>query len=156
MLARFSCEVQSLMVGNFMTLAKEGRNQIVNQWMFQADKQFGLSQAGVAKSLIEEAVKQGFIPEEKTLLGSSLQQYIINKSSPLWLSQTALILLLKNGWVPENDEQWAGYAYVAIRIPESSVTVSILNKIGKEKLSQNWLQAAIDERKAYLKSRGKG
>ncbi|MBU9818611.1 hypothetical protein J1782_01735 [Rahnella sp. BCC 1045] len=133
----------------FTQLSGAFRARIVKTWHISSD----LSPAEAAAHLNDVAVEHSFVRRAKPVPGAALAEWGRSGVTPLWAALAALVLLLKTGWRPASDEEWAGFAALYIQLCKSKelavLTVELPASIDQS-LATGWLCAAIEEDERYL------
>jgi len=132
----------------FTELAGKFRGSVINIW---AQSSTGTA-AEKAAFLTEHACQAGLISRETAVPGSALSEWSKRKVSPMWAALSAFDLLIKSGWRPETETEWAGFAALYIRLrPENdwaSICAALPEGISRE-VATGWIIAAIEEDHHY-------
>ncbi|CNI65996.1 hypothetical protein AB8896_21135 [Yersinia enterocolitica] len=138
----------------FSELSRAFRARVVKTWIMSTE----FSAAVGAEVLKDAGVKHDFVRRENPVLGSSLAGWAKDGHTPLWASQSALVLLLENNWTPVSHEDWAGFSSIFIKIHRDAefgiLLDSVPTSIDKD-VAAGWLSAAIEEDARYRVSKKK-
>ncbi|WP_042820430.1 hypothetical protein [Yersinia wautersii] len=138
----------------FSELSRAFRARVVKTWIMSTD----LSAAAGAEMLKDTGVKHDFVRRDNPVLGSSLAGWAKDGHTPLWASQSALVLLLEKNWSPVSHEDWAGFAAIFIKIHRDADFETLLDSVPASidrDIAAGWLSAAIEEDARYKVSKKK-
>ncbi|CNL76097.1 MULTISPECIES: hypothetical protein [Yersinia] len=138
----------------FSELSRAFRARVVKTWIMSTD----FSAAVGAEVLKDTGVKHDFVRRENPVLGSSLAGWAKDGHTPLWASQSALMLLLEKNWIPVSHEDWAGFAAIFIKIHRDAELGALLDSVPASidrDIAAGWLSAAIEEDARYKVSKKK-
>ncbi len=124
---------------DFSKLAASFRMQIAKQWSIRC----GLSPALAIEQVVNEAVCVGLLNEPRMLPGNTFTDWASTGKSPAWAAQAMLNLLLKSGWVPGTESEWAGVAAIQVRSGKSLPALDRLTAAG-------WIHAALLENEIFV------
>ncbi|HCA3439675.1 TPA: hypothetical protein MO340_004238 [Salmonella enterica subsp. salamae serovar 35:g,m,s,t:-] len=147
----------------FTTLAGAFRAQIVKQWAMSSQ----LTSAEAMQKLTSFAVELQLVKRDAPVLGTTMASWAKGVSSigtksvtPLWAAQAALLLMINAGWMPGNDQEWAGTAslFVTLKGRQLESLLAALPTAWSVPVATGWLVAAIEQDERYLlnKKIGKG
>lgn len=132
----------------FTELAVRFRGSVINIWVLSATG----TAAEKAAFLTEHARRRGLISRDTPVPGSALNEWGKRKLSPMWAALAAFDLLIKNGWKPDTDAEWAGFAALLIKLrPDDdwgAICSSLPEGIPRD-VAAGWLVAAIEEDHHY-------
>lgn len=138
----------NMKVTPFSQMSGVFRARIVKTWHMASTH----SPAAAAEILNDVAVDMGFVRRAKPVPGSALGEWGKSGVTPLWAALAAFVLLLKNGWQPANNEEWAGFAALYIQLNKtkelSALLVELPDSFDQEKAA-GWVCAAIEEDERY-------
>ncbi|MCW7764562.1 hypothetical protein [Photorhabdus luminescens] len=132
----------------FSMLSCAFRARLVKTWIMSS----GLSAVTGAELIHKVALENGFIRREKPVPGSALAEWSKKQSTPLWAALAALMLLLEKGWFPLNNEEWAGFASLFIKMQKSKNLDELLDALPEKfdkLIAAGWISAAIEEDECY-------
>lgn len=96
----------------FADLVEQFLSVAVKTWVIRSE----LPAAAAADVLFATAIQQGFLEDRRRpLLGNTLNQWGKNKKYPRWVIQSAMALLLGDGWKPVTHPEWAAYAAIHVQ-----------------------------------------
>ncbi|AXF75052.1 hypothetical protein LU604_17890 [Erwinia tracheiphila] len=139
-------------MSSFPVLATAFREQIAKEWSIRCE----LSPAMAIKQIVDEAVRVRLLSEPRTLPGNTFTDWVKTGKSPAWAAQSILYLLLKSGWIPQTESEWAGVAAILIRTGESLPVAGYLELLGclSPKLDRlraaGWIHAALLDQKLFV------
>ncbi|MEQ1967924.1 hypothetical protein ABLA30_13025 [Xenorhabdus nematophila] len=134
----------------FVLMANAFRARVVKIWIIRTD----LSAAQGAEKLTKTAVEHGFIRRDKPVFGTTLTSWTKGEiDTPLWAAKAALLLLIESGWIPDNDEEWAGFAAIFFAMQKTKELKELLDKLpiafSSHVAISGWLCAAIEEQERF-------
>lgn len=136
----------------FSKLASSFRMQIAKQWSIRC----GLSPALAIEQVVNEAVCVGLLNEPRMLPGNTFTDWASTGKSPAWAAQAMLNLLLKSGWVPGTESEWAGVAAIQVRSGKSLPQEDYVEQLCKlcpalDRLTvAGWIHAALLENEIFV------
>lgn len=137
---------------NFTTLAASFRMQIAKQWSIRC----GVSPALAIEQVVNEAVSVGLLNEPRMLPGNTFTDWASTGKSPAWAAQAMLNLLLKSGWVPGTESEWAGVAAIQVRSGKSLPDEDYVEKLCAlspaldQLTAAGWIHAALLENEIFV------
>lgn len=106
-----------------------------NKYIGEAQKYLGLSPGIVAQLLTKIAIDKGYVSDRTPLSGKALISYAVDKKTPLWLSRSALDVILSKGYKPETENEWI--TFVSLYLYEDNEKDKKLpEQINKEALNE--------------------
>lgn len=132
----------------FTQMSGAFRARVVKTWHMSTEH----SPAEAAAHLNDIAVDNGFVRRLKPVPGTALAEWGKSGITPLWAALAALVLLLKSGWRPVAEEEWAGFAALYIQLCKSKELASLLAGLPAtidRAMATGWLCAAIEEDERY-------
>ncbi|MDE1475908.1 hypothetical protein [Xenorhabdus bovienii] len=109
-----------------ITMSSSFRAKVVKLWIIGTN----LSAAQGVKRLNEVANENDFVRRDKPVPGTTLTSWTMGKiSTPLWAAQAALLMLIELEWIPENDEEWAGFATIFLTMHKSMQLSDLLRAL---------------------------
>lgn len=142
----------SMKLTPFSQMSGAFRARIVKTWHMSSDH----SSTEAAARLNDIAVENGFVRRAKPVPGSALGEWGKTGVTPLWAALAALVLLIKNGWQPVTNEEWAGFSALYIQLRKSKDLVVLTDTLPASitaDLAAGWLCAAIEEDERYRLTR---
>lgn len=137
---------------DFSKLAASFRMQIAKEWSLRC----GLSPALAIEQVVNEAVSVGLLNEPRILPGNTFADWVITGKSPAWAAQAMLNLLLKSGWVPGTESEWAGVAAIQVRsvksLPDEGYVemLCMLSPALDRLTAAGWIHAALLENEIFV------
>lgn len=132
----------------FQQLSAQFRGSIVYRWAKDEDQ----SAAEAARTLTEHARDLNIISREIAVPGAALSEWNKRKQPPMWAALAAFDLILKRGWRPVSNEEWAGFASLILKL-SPCVNLDCLSDSLPEDIDMNiasgWIAAAIEEDQHY-------
>lgn len=142
----------------FAEQAEQFLSVVVKTWAMRTT----FTSAEAADVLVQHAVKSGFLRERGRLLpGSTLNCWGRNKDAPRWAMQSAMSMLLADGWLPDDNTEWAAFAALFIMSNGGESLELVLKKLPAgidTEIAAGWLCAASEnaarwrERKKVMKT----
>ena len=135
-----------MIVTPFSAMATEFRGQIIKIWSLRTSG----NATEKSKMLCQKAIELELVERSKPIPGTALIHWSKSTPSntPLWAAQSALILLLSNGWHPSNYIEWCGMASLFQRLYKKKNLAEMLSylpeQINKD-IAAGWVVAAIEE-----------
>lgn len=133
----------------FDDLAEQFLSAIVKTWVMRTN----FTSAEAADVLVATAIQYGFLRDrERRLLGNTLNAWGKNKETPRWAMQSALALLLNDGWRPAAHSEWAAFATLFVMTVNAEELVPVLEQLpdGMDKeIAAGWICAALEEAARY-------
>lgn len=139
-------------MSSFSELAATFREQIAKQWSIRSE----LSPAMAIEQIVNEAVSASLLSEPRTLPGNTFTDWVKTGKSPAWAAQSILYLLLKSGWVPQTESEWAGVASILVRSghplsPEGYLgLLCCLSPVLDRLTAAGWVHAALIDQKLFV------
>ncbi|MGJ3355938.1 hypothetical protein [Providencia sp. Je.9.19] len=130
----------------FSAMATEFRGQIIKIWSLKTSG----NATEKSRILCQKAIELELVERSKPMPGTALIHWSKTNPSntPLWAAQSALLLLLANGWQPSNHAEWCGMASLFQRLYKKTNLAEILSylpqQINKD-IAAGWIVAAIEE-----------
>jgi hypothetical protein len=129
----------------FSLMATKFRGQIVKSWsLLQAG-----TQTEKAAVLTAAAIRLGFITRTRPVPGAALADWATSvDGTPFWAAQTALMLMLETGWVPESNLDWCGMAAILFKTNKMNQLEQLIDLLPEridKRIASGWLTAAIEE-----------
>jgi len=132
----------------FACLSGKFRGNIIRQWLIAEQK----SGAEAAEVLTSHARQLNLISRELAVPGAALSEWNKRKQPPLWAALAAFDLQIKRGWRPENNEEWAGFASLILKLKPVMKIDSLAEHLPSDvdpKIASGWIAAAIEEDHHY-------
>lgn len=139
-------------MSSFSTLAATFREKIAKQWSIRCE----LSPAMAIEQIVDEAVRASLLSEPRTLPGNTFTDWVKTGKSPAWAAQSILYLLLKSGWIPQTESEWAGVAAILVRSGNSLSSEGYLELLGylsptlDRLTAAGWIHAALIDQKLFV------
>lgn len=137
---------------DFERLALPNRSNILAEYTFRNDDRHSITKAESAGALMSFAIQEGLIDRPSSIYGDTLRAWCDNNTGPLWACKAALLLLIKDGWEPRSNTEWAIFSYLFIRIHEDKTLTELIplapNSYDVLTLS-GWLCAALESKENY-------
>lgn len=139
-------------MSSFSALAATFREQIAKQWSIRCE----LSPAMAIEQIVDEAVRARLLIEPRTLPGNTFTDWVKTGKSPAWAAQSILYLLLKSGWVPQTESEWAGVTAILVRSGDSLPPEGYLELLGclsptlDRLTAAGWIHAALIDQKLFV------
>lgn len=130
----------------FRWLTKNCRGKAINQWLFFSRQ----SPAVAAEKLNEYACRMNFRDPSNLAnppKGTTLQDWVVKNSAPMWACLSAIDLCLLSGWIPASASDWAMYAFFLTKKVKSKVLSDYTNVIDHRldnMTALGWIVAAIE------------
>lgn len=135
----------------FKWLARDCRARAINEWLFQSS----LSPSLAAQKLNDKAVSSGMVQRKVPPKGTTLQDWILKNSAPMWACKSAFMLCLEHGWRPDTASGWAMYAYFFVRLNEDCKTLTEYSERITPDLDKlcalGWICAALEANHSNIK-----
>lgn len=133
----------------FAEQAEQFLSVIVKTWVMSTN----LTSANAADVLVSTAIHNGFLRDrERPLLGNTINAWGKSKKAPRWAMQSAMTMLLNEGWLPKIHSEWAAFAALLIMTVNVDTLESILDLL-PEKMDKNiaagWICAAVEDAARY-------
>lgn len=135
------------MIGTpFSVMATVFRGQIIKIWSLQTSG----NATDKSRILYQKAIDFELVERSRPIPGTALVHWSKTNPSntPLWAAQSALLLLLSNGWHPSNHIEWCGMASLFQRLYKKTNLAEMLSylpeQINKD-IAAGWIVAAIEE-----------
>ncbi|EEG5674753.1 hypothetical protein G3G77_004801 [Salmonella enterica] len=137
----------------FTEMATAFRGHIVRLWTLEHPG----SQSENAAVLTEAAINLGYVTRSRPVPGTALSSWASDpEGTPFWAAQTALTLMLNNGWSPESTQEWCGMSALIFRahrkLPLEQLVNLLPDKVDRQ-TATGWFAAAIEEDAHYRSSR---
>lgn len=139
-------------MSSFSALAATFREQIAKQWSVRCQ----LSPAKAIEQIVDEAVRARLLSEFRVLPGNTFTDWVKKGKSPAWAAQSILYLLLKSGWVPQTESEWAGLAAILVRSGDSLPPEGYLDQLGRlspaldRVTAAGWIHAALLDNRIFV------
>lgn len=130
----------------FSAMATEFRGQIIKIWSLKTSG----NATDKSRILCQKAIEFELVERSKPIPGTALIHWSKTNPSntPLWAAQSALLLLLTNGWQPCNHVEWCGMASLFQKLYKKKNLAEMLSylpqQINKD-IAAGWIVAAIEE-----------
>lgn len=132
----------------FQQLSSQFRGSIVHRWAKVEDQ----SAADAARTLTEHARHLNIVSRELAVPGAALSEWNKRKQPPLWAALAAFDLILKRGWRPVSNEEWAGFASLILKLSPGINLDSLSESLPADidlHVASGWIAAAIEEDQHY-------
>ncbi|EMF07170.1 hypothetical protein [Serratia marcescens] len=133
----------------FADQAEQFLPSIVKTWIMRTD----LTSAKAADVLVATAIHHGFLRDrERPLLGNTINAWGKSKKTPRWAMQSAMVMLLDDGWRPETHAEWAAFAELFIMTVNVEMLEPVLALLpeGMDKdIASGWICAAVEDAARY-------
>lgn len=133
----------------FADLAEQFLSVAVKTWVIRSE----LPAAAAADVLLTTAIQQGFLEDRgRPLLGNTLNEWGKNKKYPRWAIQSAMVLLLADGWKPVTHPEWAAYAAIHVQSKKGRSLTQLLDVLPEGldiDVAAGWICAATEDAARY-------
>lgn len=133
----------------FADLAEQFLSVAVKTWVIRSE----LPAAAAADVLLTTAIQQGFLEDRgRPLLGNTLNEWGKNKKYPRWAIQSAMDLLLADGWKPVTHSEWAAYAAIHVQSKKGGALTQLLDVLPEGldiDVAAGWICAATEDAARY-------
>ncbi len=133
----------------FADLAEQFLSVAVKTWVIRSE----LPAAAAADVLLTTAIQQGFLEDRgRSLLGNTLNEWGKNKKYPRWAIQSAMALLLTDGWKPVTHPEWAAYAAIHVQSKKGGSLTQLLDVLPEGldiDVAAGWICAATEDAARY-------
>ncbi|MBH3259190.1 hypothetical protein I5P78_22560 [Serratia marcescens] len=133
----------------FADLAEQFLSVAVKTWVIRSE----LPAAAAADVLFTTAIQQGFLEDRgRPLLGNTLNEWGKNKKYPRWAIQSAMALLLADGWKPVTHPEWAAYAAIHVQSKKGRSLTQLLDVLPEGldiDVAAGWICAATEDAARY-------
>lgn len=137
----------------FADQASSVLSTIVKTWAMRTN----YTSAAAAEVLVATAVEKGFLRDrEKLLTGSLLNAWGRKKKAPRWAMQSAMAMLIDDGWQPVTNAEWAAFASLYIMTVNADTLALALERlpVGMDRaIAAGWICAAAENAARYYEGK---
>ncbi|CAK8742623.1 hypothetical protein SODG_005877 [Sodalis praecaptivus] len=133
----------------FADLAEQFLSITVKIWVMRSE----LTLAEAANVLLATAVQYGFLKDRRRpLFGNTLNEWGKNKKYPRWAIQSAMALLIADGWRPTTHPEWAAFAALFVqsnKVDSLGLSLKTLPSGMNTDIAAGWICAATEDAARY-------